>query len=50
MKATSGGLAMMRLSAVLIALILALSTPSHPDPDPDPQQFNPCNPKIQKCA
>jgi len=43
---------MMRLSAVLIALILALSTPSHPDPDPDPdpQQFNPCNPKIQKCA
>jgi len=48
MKASSGGLAMMRLSAVLIALILALSTPSHPDPDP--QQFNPCNPKIQKCA
>lgn len=37
---------MARLSAALIALVLAFSTPQQPDP----QQFNPCNPKIQKCA
>ncbi len=36
--------------AKVLAAVFTLACLLTVAPQPDPQQFNPCNPKIQKCA